>query len=364
MRNQRWFHLLDFLLTASRLYLWSCIKNIVKLLLGRKIYFSNQDLFFRQYLFQIAGIRPIKALTCMGLNREGAGSQALMMMHAMNFARCNGLRYEHTPFTHMAWAQRPQREWAAAWEEQFNLGAGEPTWNGDRCHTVDFSVNDYAVHLCFGRMRHDWLFHDDEEERHFRIMIPEFRAKYYSNKKPRITKEITVAVHVRRGDVVPGHWLYTSTPTIACTMAQVISVLDSKGVAYVINVFSHGAPAADFATLSALGARLWLDADGVWVMGELIEADILIMAKGTFSHCAALISDGIKICEPEGGRVLDDWIVRAADGSIDRSKFEDQFNDLIRAKMDQPTPVSTEQVATVVAFETRTEEVSQRFDER
>jgi hypothetical protein len=36
-------------------------------------------------------------------------------------------------------------------------------------------------------------------------------------------------------------------------------------------------------------------------MQELIEADILVMARGFFSYYAALISDGIKIFQPVAG---------------------------------------------------------------
>ncbi len=45
-------------------------------------------------------------------------------------------------------------------------------------------------------------------------------------------------------------------------------------------------------------------------MQELIEADILIIAKGCFSYCAGLISDGIKIFEPItllGDSLLPSW---------------------------------------------------------
>jgi hypothetical protein len=49
------------------------------------------------------------------------------------------------------------------------------------------------------------------------------------------------------------------------------------------------------------GVEFFLDTDAVWTMEELIEADILIMAKGYFSYYAGLICDGIKIFEPMPG---------------------------------------------------------------
>jgi hypothetical protein len=37
--------------------------------------------------------------------------------------------------------------------------------------------------------------------------------------------------------------------------------------------------------------EFFLDADPIWKIGELVEADVLILAKGSFSLYAALISD-------------------------------------------------------------------------
>jgi hypothetical protein len=58
-----------------------------------------------------------------------------------------------------------------------------------------------------------------------------------------------------------------------------------------------------------LDAELFLDADAIWTMLEMIEADVLIMAKGSFSYVAALISDGIKLCEPCGEPWNSGWNV-------------------------------------------------------
>ena len=43
-------------------------------------------------------------------------------------------------------------------------------------------------------------------------------------------------------------------------------------------------------------------------MQELIEADVLIMAKGTFSYVAAALSDGIKLYDPWPLRPMTNWL--------------------------------------------------------
>ncbi|MFZ1973381.1 MAG: hypothetical protein WAU89_11085 [Candidatus Acidiferrales bacterium] len=330
-----------FLVGASGSYAWRSLKNCVKFLTGRKTYFDENGLFLRQYVLHLTGIRPIRTITCTGLRSEGAGSQALMVMNAINFARSFGLTYQHTPFSNIQHAERPVEQWTAAWERLFNLGAGEAVCNIARREVVDFCYSFSDLDLCFG-----WRHRGDELADRFKNTIPEFRRKYYLNKSPRTTEEVTVAVHIRRGDVSANNADYfTGTETIVRTLTAVKSMLDTHKVKHRIRVYSQGQP-ADFANLSLLGVELFLDVDAVWTMQELIEADILIMAKGCFSYYAALISDGIKIFEPvtlSGNDFLpswkwrsvsmtENWIPRRADGSFDCAAFERQLLLVVQAK--------------------------------
>ena len=340
------FVVLRFLLAAAGISAWRSLKNAIKVLIGRKTSFNENSLFLRQYVLHLTGLRPIRKITCTGLPSEGAGSQALMVMNAINFARSFGLAYLHAPFTQVQHAERPMEQWAAAWESLFNLGAGEALCGVDRRGAVNFSYNFTDLDLCFG-----WRCRGDELADRFKAIIPEFRHKYYLNKvylnnAPPATHEVTVAVHIRRGDVSPvDPGYFTSNETILRTVTAVRSILDARKANYRIRLYSQG-KSADFEDLSQAGVELFLDADALWTMQELIEADILIMAKGCFSYYAALISDGIKIFEPEtlsGDDFLPSWKWRSlpptetwvpcrADGSFDRALFECQLLLVIQAK--------------------------------
>jgi hypothetical protein len=261
-----------------------------------------------------------------------------MIMKAINFARSSGLSYLHTPFTQMNHAERPMREWVAAWETMFNLGEGEVACDVAKHEVVNFCHNVIGLELCFG-----WRNRRAELDRRFKAMLPEVRLKYYLNKSPRTTDEVTVAVHVRRGDVTAERnpHNYTSTDAILRTVAAVKSVLDTHSFRYKIGVYSNGTP-AELAEFSHLGAELYINADALWTMQELIEADVLIMAKGCFSGYAAVISDGIRIFEPRlnWGALTGKWFdpspadnwIPSRDGSFDREAFERQMRLLIHAK--------------------------------
>ena len=60
-------------------------------------------------------------------------------------------------------------------------------------------------------------------------------------------------------------------------------------------------------------------------MRELIEADILVMAKSFFSYVAAIISDGIKLYEPFDSPPLKGWLVRQPKGGFDERLFAVQL---------------------------------------
>jgi len=328
-KEKRSLLILRVLIVASRECAWLALKNWIKILIGRKPYFDERGLFLWQYVLHLTGFRPIRKVTCVGLKREGAGSQALMIMNAINFARSSGLTYVHTPFTFIEHADRPMEKYVTAWETFLNLGAGEAVCETERGEVVSYCHNFTALELCVG-----WDHRRDELDQNFRAIIPEFRRKYYLNKSPRTTDEVTVAVHVRRGDVTAdGHYLFTSNEKVLGRITAVKSFLERHKLDYRIRVYSQG-NRSDFAELSLPDIEFFLDADPLWTMEQLIEADILVMAKGCFSYYAALISDGIKIYESLDWLPLpdDNWIPCLSDGSFDCAVFERQLSLLIRAK--------------------------------
>jgi hypothetical protein len=324
-------------------YAWQSLKNGVKSCLGRKPYFDHRLAFFPQCILHLTGLRPMRAITCLSTSGyEGAGIQAHMVMNAINLARACGLAYVHTPFVNIGHADRPMHEWIAVWESLFNLGHGEPS-----CGLAESDVFNYRN--CSGELELylGWRNRREELTRRFMALIPEFRDKYYREKSPRISDDLTVAVHIRRGDVSPDNPLFTNTNQVVQAVGSVRSILDAHKAACCIRVYSEGA-VADFAELSPFGVQFSLDADPLWTMQELIEADILIMSKSSFSYYAGIISDGIKIFEPRDVSPqdreffpslcwphlypTDDWLPCQKDGSIDPAALDRQLSILLQTK--------------------------------
>jgi hypothetical protein len=224
------------------------------------------------------------------------------------------------------------KEWVDAWEMTFNLGDGEEMYRSemqgvlDTSHRSSFALDDLLRCSRGGELK-------GEPRDYVRELVPEFRRKYYVNASPRMADEVIFSVHVRRGNVSSQefNYMYTDTQKILQTAASVKSILESRGIKFCIRVFSQG-EMKDFSKLLPLGARFFLDTDPIWTIRELVEADILIVANSSFSYYAGIISDGIKIFEPDSRKWRwpdvagwDDWIACEEDGSFDRAAFEQKL---------------------------------------
>lgn len=301
---------LRFLAGGSLGYVRSWVKNIVKAALGRKPHFTAQDVLFRVLVRQFCGGPKLQKITCVASTHEGAGSQALMMMRAIDFARTAGLTYVHTPFADIHHADRPKQAWADAWEAHFNLGADEMPYdsNRDSGDAVNYAFTLPTLHALFESERPEVDF-DDATRR-------EFRRRYYLDKSPRRNDLLSVCVHARRYN---RHDFHTEDSTdlrrLARTLARLRSVLDAGGTAYTLRLFSQGEP-AEFGDLGIPEADLHLDADPLWSMREMIEADILVTTLGTFSCVTGLLCDGIVLGDasvvPARG-----WIPYGTDGDFE-----------------------------------------------
>jgi hypothetical protein len=203
-------------------------------------------------------------------------------------------------------------DWINAWERLFNLGYGEAMSDGE---LFDFghNLNDILPIFAISDITNFYPM--------LRTTIPEFRRKYYCNKFPRKNETLTIVVQVRRREVTSSHPMWTSTSFIVGTIAKVRAILDAHKFKYKIIIFSQ----EDIAELYSPETQIYVNADPIWTMQEAIEADILIMAKSTFSFVSALLSDGIKIYERFSRPPLNDWVIRGPDDEFDHTGFERQL---------------------------------------
>lgn len=344
--------IVSLLIRESRYSVAETLRNFIKILTGRKFRFNERRPFLWPILLHLTGIRSLDKITCRPPSCEGPGSQIFSTINAINFARCAGLTYVHTPFAEIQHADRPMRDWAAAWEALFNLGACELRCETSKRKVLNHSHHATSLALCLG-----WDHRHNEIQRSFQAMIPDLRRKYYLNKSPRQNQKLTVAVHVRRGwDVgsLSASYRLKRAESILRTITRAKNILDSRGTQHLINVYSEGDRADfeelcfaeipiskyrvgrqahgrtdDLSAFSLSNGESVLDIDALQAMQDMIEADVLIIAASSFSYCAAIISDGIIISGPTGDRPwIDTWLTLNDNGTFDAAAFELRLSQL------------------------------------
>lgn len=262
---------------------------------------------------------------------DGGGALVHSRLSAMCFAHAAGIEYVHTPFSVVTHAEGDPDEWTRRWEDFFNLGLGETPAGDEAATDIKTLLNHPRLSRQPGLLVSALHFHGycSRFPDAYRAVIPEFRAKYFASDKSaialnRIEQGITVAFHIRRGDVSLSDPVtasrFTDDERLLNLAMRIKSLSQELGVPVRINIYSEG-DARDFARYTDLGCELHIGDDVFTTFHNLVESDVLVMAKSAFSFVAALLSDGIKLYEPFWNAPLNDWLRVDTQGAFDEGRF-------------------------------------------
>ncbi|RTL69287.1 MAG: hypothetical protein EKK41_14115 [Hyphomicrobiales bacterium] len=258
---------------------------------------------------------------------DGAGAQATAKMSAMALARHYGLTYVHTPFQTMEHAENGSPAlWAAAWENIFNLGNGE--LSADACGLPQVGIEEFIGNRlwwnkpCLLAAGHYARFTDSHPEAYARIS-EELRAKYRRTRtEHQAHREIVVCAHLRRGDVsaadpdtanrAPDYVSFLNC------LRQVQGALAATGLAVRTKIISQG-DARGLELLQAMGCELNLNTPAIDSFHQMVDADVLVMGRSSFSFAAALLGEGLRIYDPCARAPVPGWLVRSPEGFVDGS---------------------------------------------
>ena len=311
-----------------------------KALLGQNIKTDKNFLAGDAALRFTKGIIPRGTrITCSG-RADGAGKQAMARISGINFAKAFGATYVDSPFSRLDHAPGEMEDWLNAWERRFNLGKGEEQIDGRV-----YDIVDYEDYLLNGRRITDnvvlrlqqcyWLNRRYPDT--FEAIGPSLRDKFGAITRSPDKDRFVVAIHVRRGDVDQSQNSSRFTPnaSIIRTIELIRSILGEFNIKATYQVHSQG-KAEDFADFAKLGCELYLDTDAIETMQQIVEADVLVMAKSAFSYVAALISNGVKLYEPMSDPPMSSWISRRKDGSFDRARARESIQEYLEGDGTQP----------------------------
>ena len=295
------------------------------------------------------GEQEAPAVTYLGSIRDdGFGAQVQNKVACMLEAKTTPHHvYVHKPFHIMHFV--PERDLQYV-EEFLNLGAGEVT--------VDSLTAGKTAHLSAECYKYG-----DANVHLWHLLRPLLRQRLFSDKAahPNFrSKTVRIAIHVRRGfDAGKGVDRFTDIAKYS-TIARIIAeTLSSLGMNAHFAVYSTG-HLSDFKNMSSaltghtvklhLGkdiesADLTIESDAstpvpsaatqlmldTWL--DLVNADILLMSKSSFSHSAALYSNGVVLYPPYWHKQLPDWVCIAS------KSFQDDLVQSIKSKRHQSTRV-------------------------
>jgi hypothetical protein len=256
-------------------------------------------------------------LTCRDRD-DGGGAQISARISAMICAKLKGLTYAHSPVADVAHVPEGMvpAEWSKAWEDFFNLGAGEVA-------ATEIEGRGYPVvpvpkpHRFFPRSRRlQVVAHchkvTDKHPEGWAAIAPVIREKYLLSPKPALegydTGKVQIAVHMRRGDVgSTGRFSerFTADDLVLDRLKRVLAVVGPDRAT--VRLFSQGQP-DDFRLFTGLGAQLHLDDDVFVSFHHFVRSDVLFVAKSTFSYLGGVIGGNVCLYEPFRHPPLPGWL--------------------------------------------------------
>jgi len=279
-------------------------------------------------------------VTCSGRS-DGGGAQVHGVFSTMLYAHCTGVRYVHTPFQTISHNDAQDQYWTERWEAAFSLGHRELQINEldlTRIRLVSLTgpKSDLPPEPDRGSTlftaKHCHWYADENPDRY--SLIQTRLIEKYQLKSPRIARssaEITVAVHVRRGDVNENQNArrYTPNQFIANQIGQISAAL--AGLPHRIHLFSEGSP-HEFASLHQK-VVLHLDGNVFADLHQMISSDVLVMAKSSLSYVAAILSPAVKIYTPFRHPPQTEWLVCNSDGLVPPRRLREALSRAMKGRI-------------------------------
>ena len=253
--------------------------------------------------------------------RDGLGSQILSRLTIQATADDIGVKYAHTPFGEIAHGEGDPETWVARCAAAFDLGAGVRQRDDVDLPLIDFRKYVFRTDLWsrphlieFTHMYE----HCDRFPDLLRNVVPN-----NSVKKEFVGQFLTVAVHIRRGDVSPNMTSerYVSADRIYANVIAIEDALKANGFRCQINIYSNGS-AAEFEAFAKHGMHLHLDLGALETFEAMKKADVLMTANSSFSYDAALYSNGLVIYHKTKRPPLSDWVKIENNGGFCAAEFQ------------------------------------------
>lgn len=251
------------------------------------------------------GVRP-RGITCIG-KADGGGAQVHAVMSVQAFCEAYRLNYLHSPFTRIEHA-RDSTE-IQAWENLLDLGNGFQRVADIPVEVVPLKryLSDPRLWFCDCVVAMSQAHHyADRAIYAYGGIVERLRKRLVPDNT---TDRPQVAVHIRRGNVsaTQNAERFTKTEKLVAVTRQVKSAIQVRGLEPQITIYSEGT-SEDFIEFAGMACILKLNGDPLDAVRAMASADVLVVAKSSFSYVAALLSSGLVIYEPFWHAPREGWV--------------------------------------------------------
>lgn len=201
--------------------------------------------------------------------KDGFGSQYQSIMSGI--AYCYFMKYEyiHTPFKSIGKLKQEEID-------ELNNFIGIPSDQLDR----KIKITQKMAKVVYREKNPDKYYN--------KKVLNKIRNYYYSTNKPNI-KNIDIAIHIRRGDILNSPLNVKLRYTDNTIYKKIINYLLLNYPNRKITIFSQG-ELSDFKNLSHKNIIFDLNSSTIHTFHSMVKANILVTAKSSFSYSAALLN--------------------------------------------------------------------------
>jgi len=287
-------------------------------------------------------------ITCSG-KTSGAGAQIQAILSTMLFADELGIKYVHTPFKKISYPfyfqkighnNDNEKSYESRWESFTNLG-----WNElaiDRLESSELNVVQVSHPRQVKKVKNTLYLipqchkFADRNPNLYLKLLPKFQQKYAeSTEKPELyfdASKVNVAIHIRRGEITKEDpKRYTTNYLVLSLMRKISSTLNDLRAEPVFHIFSQG-NAEEFLDVTLNKVIFHLKECPFTAFHHMVSADVLVMAKSSFSYSAALFSKGVILYLPFWHKPMKDWLVVTRNGGFNKKEFKSMLEHIINRK--------------------------------
>jgi hypothetical protein len=122
-----------------------------------------------------------------------------------------------------------------------------------------------------------------------------------------------IAIHVRRGDVDSNDKDRGTSDMWYFTLIEQLRTLVPDADIHVFSSLERRGRSSEFDGYRTRGVTVHLDGDPMEAWAHFAAADVLVMAKSSFSHVPAFLNENCVVYQPYWHRPLDEWVSAQAD---------------------------------------------------